>query len=281
LQEGIDMKLTTASSFIPTVLLVLLLSACAEDTGQQQEAVKAERSPEPPDCQLTMGWDPWEPYQYVTPTGEVAGLDVELIEAAAHHAGCALTFEQHDFVTLLNKLRNGEVDFVPGATRTEARETFAWFSIPYREEVFTLFVRSEDKELYADDDLESLLKNRRRVGFTEGFMYGEEAEALMAEPDYQNRLVSARIGDLNLLRLIEHDIDALIEDNFVAASVQRRLGISNRVAALDQVLQSANVRLMFSRDSVDEDTVERMNEGLKRVIEDGTRERIISRYKTD
>lgn len=270
------MTATRTLFLLSAALVPLLLAGCGEEDNKQKAAAA-----ETPDCQLTMGWDPWEPHHYVTPTGEVAGMDVELIEAAAEHAGCELSFEQSDFITLLNRLREGEVDFVPGATRTEEREEFAMFSIPYREEVFTLFVRSEDHELYADADLASLLENRRRIGFTEGFMYGEEAEELMARPEYQNRLVSARIGDLNMLRLIEHDIDALIEDAFVASSVQRRLGLSDRIVALDEVLQRTNVRLMFSREAIDEETVERMNEGLEKVIEDGTRDRIVNRYLVD
>ncbi|MDQ2070239.1 substrate-binding periplasmic protein [Natronospira bacteriovora] len=276
------MSTRTTLSFLFLALLAALTAGCAEEAEQKGDYVEgAGDAPKTLDCQLTMGWDPWEPYQYLTPAGDVAGLDVELIKAAAHHAGCAIVFEQGDFVSLLQRLREGDVDFLPGATLTEARQQFAYFSQPYREETFSLWVRAEDQELFADASLASLLENRRRVGYTEGFIYGEEAERLMADPQYEALLVSARIGDLNLLRLIEHDIDALIEDPFVAASIQRRLGLSDQVVALDQVLESAEVRLMFSRESVDEETVERFNEGLERVIEDGTRDRVTARYRRD
>lgn len=268
-----------------SIAAVLLLAGCeAGDNGDPASAgsqTSDADSPSPSTCQLTMGWDPWEPYHYRTPTGETAGLDVELISAAAEAADCELSFHQANFVDLLRMLQEGEVDILPGATPTEERETFARFSIPYRDESFQLWVRATEQERYAGSGLGDLLEDGRRIGLTEGFIYGEEAEALLARPEYENQLVSSRIGDLNLLRLIDHDIDAVIEDSFVATSIQRRLGLEEDVVALEEPLSSGSVNLMFSRESVDAETVERFNEGLQTLIEDGTRDRILSRYSVD
>ncbi|MEA5445152.1 transporter substrate-binding domain-containing protein [Gammaproteobacteria bacterium AB-CW1] len=263
-------------------LLLLFLMACEapDENGAVDDDAVAETPEATTDCELVMGWDPWEPYQYRTPTGEVAGLDVELVSAAAEKAGCELEYHQADFVSLLAALRDGEIDFIPGATRTAAREEFAYFSIPYRDETFAIWVRAEDLDLYQDESLESLLQQRRRVGLTEGFLYGDEAEAVIANPDYERYLTSARIGDINLLRLLEHDIDALIEDPFVAASVQRRLGLEDQVARLEQELSSGEVTLMFSRESVDQSLVERFDEALQALIEGNVRDEITTRYQT-
>jgi polar amino acid transport system substrate-binding protein len=264
---------------------MFLLVACeggsngGQQTGEQTTSDTA--TPPESDCQLTMGWDPWEPYHYRTPTGETAGLDVELITAAAGAADCELSFRQADFVDLLQMLRDGEVDLLPGATPTEERETFARFSVPYRSESFRIWVRAAERERYAGWTLRDLLEDGRRVGLTEGFIYGDEAEALLAQPDFQGQIVSSRIGDLNLLRLIDYDIDAMIEDPFVATSIQRRLGLEDDVVALEQPLVSGTVHLMFSRESVEAETVDRFNAGLEAVIEDGTRSRILERYSVD
>lgn len=267
------------------IAALLLVAGCDAGGNGEPPSTGAEtsaaNSPTPASCQLTMGWDPWEPYHYRTPTGETAGLDVELISAAAEAAGCELSFHQADFIDLLQMLREGEVDILPGATPTEERETFARFSIPYRQESFRLWVRAAEQERYAGWGLTDLLEDGRRVGLTEGFIYGEEAEALLARPEYENQIVSSRIGDLNLLRLIDHDIDAVIEDSFVATSIQRRLGMEDDVMALQDPLSRGSVHLMFSRESVEAETVERFNEGLQTVIEDGTRDRILARYSVD
>lgn len=268
-----------------SIAAVLLLAGCeagdngdpASDSSQTSDAETAS----PSTCQLTMGWDPWEPYHYRTPIGETAGLDVELISAAAEAADCELDFHQADFVDLLRMLREGEVDILPGGTPTEEREAFARFSTPYREESFRLWIRATEQDRYADWELADLLEDGRRVGLTEGFIYGDEAEALLAQPEYENQITSSRIGDLNLLRLIDHDIDAVIEDSFVATSIQRRLGLEGEVVALEEPVSSGSVHLMFSRESVEPEIAERFDEGLKTVIEDGTRERILERYSVD
>jgi len=257
--------------------LLLLLAACEQAELPTDEA--AEVSEEPLDCQLTMGWDPWEPYHYMTPKGEVDGLDVELVRAAAERVGCELEFVQDDFLTLLDGLRAGDIDLIPGATRTEGRTRFAHFSDPYRVEYFTLWVRVEDHELLENRDLASLLESRRRVGFTEGFVYGSEVEQLMAKPEYESLFRGARVGDLNLLRLVDHDIDAMIEDPYVAASIQRRLGLGDQVVRLDQELGRGDVHLMFSQASVDEDRVEAFNEALSELADDGTQDEIADRYQ--
>ncbi|MCP1728021.1 polar amino acid transport system substrate-binding protein [Natronospira proteinivora] len=260
--------------------VLLLLSACEQAEPPAEETATDEAAPEAvSDCQLTMGWDPWEPYHYMTPKGEVDGLDVELVRAAAERMDCELDFVQDDFLTLLDGLRAGEIDLIPGATHTEARAQFAHFSDPYRVEYFTIWIRTDDQELLEGKDLTSLLESGRRVGFTEGFIYGSEVESLMADPEHEVLLRGARIGDLNLLRLIDHDIDAMIEDPYVATSIQRRLGFGEQVVRLEHELGRGDVHLMFSQSSVDEPLVERFNDVLAELEEDGTQDEIAARYQ--
>lgn len=249
-----------------------------------REAVDAgrEMAEEPAkDCQLTMGWDPWEPYQYRAPKGKVSGLDVDLVNLAAEQAGCEVSFRQEDFADLLGMIQNGEVDIVAGATRTEERSDYAYFSRPYRQETFSLFVRRADAQSIGNPTLEELLENGYQIGITEGFLYGEEAEALISDEEYADQFNTARVGELNLFRLIEGDIDALLEDPFVASSIQRRLGLGDDIARVGEDIRTGEVHLMFSRASVEEDVVDRFDDALGQLIEDGTRDRILRMYVTE
>lgn len=278
------MRYLTLTSRVLGILFILLFIAACEgsDSGDEADSADGDRqADDTPDCRLTMGWDPWDPYHYRTPTGEVTGLDIELVEAAAEESGCEVDYKQGDFASLLQEIRQGEVDFLPGITPTAERETFARFSTPYRNETFNLWVRENEYGNYEDATLADLLEDGRRIGLTEGFIYGDEAEALMAQPEYENQLVTARIGDLNLLRLIDHDIDAMIEDTAVATSLQRRYGLEDEVEPLQPPLVSGEVQLMFSRESVDAETVEHFNRALETVIENGTRDEIVERYISD
>lgn len=280
--------------FVLAGLGALVLIGCTEQedpgAGNEvteeavQEEVIADRDPaETPaaDCHLTMGWDPWEPYQYRDPKGKVSGLDIDLVNAAAEMAGCEISFRQEDFADLLRMIRDGEVDIVAGATMTDERTEYARFSAPYRRETFSLFVRQSDARVFEDASLKDLLDDGRRIGITEGFLYGDDAEALIANEDYAGQFTTARVGEINLFRLIERDIDALLEDPFVAISIQRRLGLSDQIARVGDDIRTGEVHLMFSRESVAEGTVTRIDEALQELIEDGTRDRVLEMYVTE
>jgi len=79
-------------------------------------------------CEFTLGFDAWEPYQYKVIGDQVSGLDIELVEAVVNEICCRLVFEQGTWVSLLAKLKAGDVDILLGASKTAAREEFALFS---------------------------------------------------------------------------------------------------------------------------------------------------------
>ena len=76
------------------------------------------------------------PYAYVDPdTGEPAGIDVEIVRAAAAKLGRPLEIRQMPFAGILPAVKNGEADFAIAAiTITEGRSRNADFSNPYAEE---------------------------------------------------------------------------------------------------------------------------------------------------
>ncbi|MFU8831511.1 MAG: substrate-binding periplasmic protein, partial [Wenzhouxiangella sp.] len=166
--------------WILALLLSVALSACQpEDTEPRPEAepdptgepIVERLTPETDtSCKLSMGWDPWEPYHFSPFGGEVQGLDIELVSALANHAGCELEFVQGNWASLLSLIRVGELDLLPGATRTPEREEFSWFSAPYREERFLIYVRAAEAEEWESGSLETLLEQGFRLGVTQGYI---------------------------------------------------------------------------------------------------------------
>ena len=226
--------------------LAIALGGCGESAGPLAGGQPAPVSA----CALTMGWDPWEPYHYMDIGGVVRGVDVELVRAVAQAAGCEVELVRDDFAILLDKLRAGEVDLLTGATATPQRQAYASFSVPYREEKFQLFVRSEDVERYRDATVPQLLRAGFRLGFTAGYYYNQELEALEADPAFAGQLVAAGTGDLNVERLLDHEIDGFVEDQFVAATIIRKRGLEDVIGQPVITVSSKPVRLMMSKSSV-------------------------------
>ena len=279
------------ATFAAATIFVLALSGCGRDSPEpaaspptpaptQDTAPASAPAPAEPTgmaCALTMGWDPWEPYHYLEPGGEERGLDVELVQAIASRAGCEVDFVRDSWVNLLRRVADGEVDLISGATRTSERDAYALFSEPYRQEAFVLFTRTADAARFGGGTLADKLAAGMRIGVTDAFIYGDDVEALRDDPDFADQFISAEIGESNVTRLMNGDIDGFLEDRFVAAAILRRKGLEGDIAG-DLVIASADVRLMFSRASVEPELVERINDSMGALRGSGEFDAIQARY---
>lgn len=235
------------------------------------------------DCQLSIGFDIWEPYQFIDIGDQVRGLDIEIAQATAALMGCELEFQQSTWVDLLYDMQSGDVDLLMGASKTDERETYAYFSQGYREEHFVLFVRSEDQRQFADMNLTDILENDTSIGIVDSYYYGDEfQEYYIQQGDDESgngaEFVSAMMGEFNLVRLLDHDIDGFLEDRVVGHSLIRRKGLSEYIAPADIEVSSSSVYVMFSKESTDEALVEAFNQALDELRESGEYDLIMSRY---
>lgn len=276
---------------LTTVCLILLLSACQQadetpapatppsEVETETPASQAQADEMDQRCELTMGWDPWEPYHFAGAGGRVQGLDIDIVSELGDRVDCQLEWVQGNWASLLRLLQAGELDMLPGATFTPEREQFAWFSDPYREERFALFVRSEEVDQWSDQALGSLLDGGFRIGVTQGYIYSGPIQALQSDSRYSGQFIEAPIGELNLHALLDYRIDGFLEDPFVVAAIQRRRSGSSEIDSLDLDFGSGEVHLLFSRQSVSQDLVQQFNEALEAMRTDGTYEDIMNRYK--
>lgn len=275
------------------MVLALLLAACqspespSPESGTETAANEAaaennrtaeakEAAPEP--CRISVGWDPWEPYHYAPVGIRVQGLDVDLISTMAQEVGCELAWEQGSWAGMLQLIRSGEIDLLPGATRTPERESFAYFSEPYRQESFRIHVRADETEKWSGMSLAELLKDGFRLGLTRGYIYGKQFEEVLENPQWQDQLIEVPVGELNFLNLMDFRIDGFLEDPFVAASIDHRRDWGVTFEALPLDIHSGGVHLMFSKESSDPGLVERFDAALAELRESGEYQRILDRY---
>ena len=273
------MKRLYAFNFLSCLLLVL--AACSESPDANQAQVQKEQTESvgvTPQCHLTMGWDPWAPYQYITPEDEVKGLEIDLVNAMAIEAGCDVSYAQDNWMNLLNGIRDGRIDLLGGATKTESRESYAIFSDNYRDESFHLYVRSEDLEKFADKSLEELLEGGFILGITEDYVYGDLVSALLDDERFSTKLITVPIPEVNYFNLTQNVIDGFLEDPFVAAYEIRRKGLQGQIKSASIDIHSGDVAVMFSRKSVQPATVEAFNKALAKIKDSGEYQKILDKY---
>lgn len=254
----------------------IALAGCQRDPSPAPVDPKVA-APDP--CLLRVGWDPWEPYQFEGPDGAVAGLDVEIVRQLAGDAGCSLEFVRGSWLELLGQLRDGRVHLLMAATPTADRQAYARFSQPYRRESFALFARAEDAAALKEQDLQQLARAQHRIAVTDGYYYGESATQVILDEATSTAFVAAPIVELNYTRLVDGDVDALLDDPFVAAAVLRRKGWTDRIVRLPLEIHSGEVSLMYSKSGVSAETAGKLDAALAAHKADGSLRKLIDRYQ--
>ena len=271
--------------YLVFALVILLVASCGEKPADPEDKpipqtakVEKETKPAEPPCELTMGWDPWEPYQYLTPDNQVRGLEIDLISSMAKEVNCSIRFVQNDWMNLLRGIRSGSIDLLGGASKTNSREEFAYFSEPYRHESFILYVNPETNQDLNGTTLIQLLENKFRLGVTEDYIYGDAVSDIQDNPNFSEQIISVPITEVNYYNLIQNQIDGFLEDPFVAGYTIKRKGLVGQIVASPISVHSGDVSIMFSRVSVNAEVVDAFNKALISIKESGEYETILNKY---
>lgn len=270
------------SKLLFAAVFTVTLVSCNPAQQSNTAVVADDSTPKPAavasvSCEMTMGLDAWEPYQYMTVGNKVAGLDVELVQAVAKGMDCKLNVVQGSWLELLTLLKEGNVDFVLGASKTEDREKFAYFSEPYRQERFQLYVRNEHANLDVAD-LKAFVEAGHKVGVVNEYYYGDDVATLYADDKLRSMFIGAIISELNVARLLDEEIDGLLEDSFVGASLLRRKGLDKYIKPHTISMGNSDVYVMFSKASVTEQQVQQFNNGMNQIRSSGVYEQIVDKY---
>ena len=262
--------------------MTLCITACdrsePRNTQQAAQPVAAD-PPDPPPCELVMGWDPWEPYQYEIAGGQVFGLDVDLLTAVASHSDCDIAFRKGSWRELLQLLQDGEIDLLGGATLTPEREAFAWFTEPYRDEQFYLYVSSDRLEELGAMPFEELMAQDLRIGVIEDYLYGDPITAYQDDPESADHFEYSAMAETNISRLLDGAVDGIIEDKFVGASIIRQKNLADSISAHPVPFESSPVRIMVSRASVDEAQFEQLNRSVAELQASGAIDKVLAQYR--
>ncbi len=275
---------------------VTLLTACSPQNQSNTAAVKpAKASPtaaashtesatakdthtEARTCKFTMGFDVWEPYQFIGFGRKVQGLDIEFINLVAEELNCDVDYEQGSWGDLLSLLKDGKIDFVLGASVTEERKRYALFSQAYRSEEFQLYVRAEQEHKYRQASVADFVREKNSLGVIDEYFYGDELTSLMDNNDYATNFKPAFMGEINLARLIDGDIDGFLEDSFVGASLIRRKGLEKYITAHQAKISTGDVYVMFSKASVKPEMVDKFNRAMRSIKNNGKYDTLIQKY---
>ncbi|KKL02428.1 amino acid ABC transporter substrate-binding protein [Rheinheimera mesophila] len=271
-----------------SAVVCLLLSGCKPAETQSPavppaEAVTkvAETSSEPKvaPCQLKLGFESWEPYQYVGLEQQASGLDIEIMQAVAGRMNCTLVLQHGTWQELLGQFRQGQLDVLLGASKTPAREQFALFSEPYRAEQFQLFVRKDDAGKFNFASVAEMVAAKHKVGLISDYYYGEQITALYSDEQMRPHFVESTMSEQNIAVLLDEQVDAVLEDSFVGAAIIRRKGLEQQIEPHSIKLEETPIYVMFSKSTVQPEQVSSFNQALQQLKDSGDYQQLLSKYQ--
>lgn len=275
--------------FLCSAVIYLLMFGCKPAETQSPVIAPADTStkvaelpsePKAAPCQLKLGFESWEPYQYVGLEQQASGLDIEIIQAIAGRMNCTLVLQHGTWQELLGQFRQGQLDVLLGASKTPAREEFALFSEPYRAEQFQLFVRKDDASKYNFGSVAEMVAAKHKVGLISDYYYGEQISALYDDDQMRPQFVESTMSEQNIAMLLDDQVEAVLEDSFVGAAIIRRKGLEQQIQPHQVKLPETPIYVMFSKSTVQPELVSSFNEALRQLKDSGDYQLLIGKYQS-
>ncbi len=201
--------------------------------------------------------------------GKIVGFDVDIFNAVAEEAGIKINIQHTGWDPLFEDIDKGTVDAgISAITITEDRKKLYDFSDPYFEATQLIMV-SKDSNVTKLKDLDG-----KKIGVqsaTTGDLavqavFGKTYSGLKGYDD-----TPAAVDDLLLGRL-----DAVVADNAVLQEYIKVIKNDNFKLVKDPSFEVEHYGIMVKKGN--SDLLAKINEGLKKIKENGTYDKIFNKY---
>lgn len=224
------------------------------------------------------------PYEYKDDSGEFAGIDVEIAQAIAKKLGMELRIEDVDFDSIVGGVESGKYDMgMAGMTVTDERKQSVNFSDTYATGIQVMIVK-KDSGYASPDDFFNLDEEGNWVSVKDGVKIGVQQGTtgdIYASDTVENwgfgedNVTRYKTGAEAILALKEGKVTAVIIDNepakaFVAADGNEGLEI------LESEYANEDYAICVSKENTE--LLDKINQALKELKEDGTLDAIIEKY---
>ena len=214
---------------------------------------------------------PYEYHEYVDEVDTIVGIDAEIAAAVADYLGYELVIDDMEFGAIITAVQTGKIDFgMAGMTVTEERLQSVNFSDTYATGIQAIIV-PEGSEITSADDLFAEGKNYI-IGVQEsttGDLYCTwdiEDEGLGTVDRYKN-------GADAVQALVTGKVDCVVIDNEPAKAF---VAANEGLVILDTEYVTEDYAAAFAKENTE--LLDKFNEALKALTEDGTIPAIIEKY---
>lgn len=215
----------------------------------------------------------------VTENGKADGFSVELLKAVAEEMDIEIEFKVDKWDTIKNELKDGKLDVLPLVGRTEDREKYYDFTIPYIVMHGNIFVREDNNTIKSEDDL---------FGKEIIVMGGDNAHEYALRNNFTEKLVVVDTYPEAFRLLSSGKHDAVLAQSIVGVMLIKDLKLDN-IKAVSRVDEDGLMRtklnlagfeqkFCFAVREGDKELLEKLNEGLAIVSENGRYQEIYNKW---
>ena len=253
------------SRLIIVIMMAAVFTGCSaaeKDTGTADSRKNV----------IVVGCDNYSPFSYADANGDMTGIDVELAKEAFSRMGYTPQFTFINWEDKKSLLAEGKIDCIWSSfTMTGRDEEFNWAG-PYMKSNQVIAV-NEDSDIYTFDDLEGKVIAVQNTTKPEDIIRSHDGTL----PEFR-KVISVQKRDLIFILLSKGYADALAAHSTSVNQFMYDTGLRFRI--LEQPLQSVDLGVAFDKEDTRDINTELTNV-LKEMQEDGTTEKIISRYLSD
>jgi polar amino acid transport system substrate-binding protein len=223
---------------------------------------------------LSVGWELWHPYQYHNKQQKLVGLDIETFKAIMTQAKLTFTTAEIPWKTHLHFIKTGKMDIAMGASWSEEREEFAYFSEPYRQETVKLFVKKGSAQNTVLPSLADLIGSPYLIGVEGGYYYGVKYQELMKRLDFQANISEVIDLEQNVTLVLEGNLDGFLVDPITMKAFVEKYKMDNLFEQHPVEIYSADIYIMLSKKSLNESVLNKINQAIDTLKKDGSLQKI-------
>lgn len=240
---------------LSAILLISLLAACG-GSGKTLEDIQGKGT-------LVIATSPdFPPFEYLE-EGQVVGIEIDILKKAAQEMGVILDIQQMDFDSVIPGVQAGKFDLgASGITANEKRKKNVDFSHAY-------FLASQAIVVTKDSPIAS---KADLTGKKISVQTGTTAEDYCMQSGYE--VLAFTANNDAAAALTAGKVDAWVVDNEVALVLAEQ----NDLQVLDEAMTSEPYAFAFPKAS--QSLVDKFNDILDTMLEDGTVEAVFKEYGT-
>ncbi|KGJ96874.1 ABC-type transporter, periplasmic subunit family 3 [Colwellia psychrerythraea] len=228
-------------------------------------------------CQLDIRLEHFSPESHKSHNDEWFGIDIDLTKALLNEADCNFNILETPWARALLMLARGEIDLMINVSKTPEREPLYYFIGPIRNEeiVFATYKTVEHNLTKVDD----ILKLDKPVAIQRNAYYGEAIQRLIDNEKYTELFVHVPNNDIKLKLLERGRISGFLEaKRHVIHGINNDEKFSN-VWFPPLIFHKNPVYFALSKQSVDEQLINKIFNSFQRLLDQGKINEIISKHQ--